>query len=122
MILYSGAYTDNVKKLCISEGEYEMATYTKVDLTNLSRQQVIELFMFLEEGALPFMIPYPTSPSDENEFFNLGDYVINNIENDIEGVYILKMLDGMPMEMRAKGTLKKAKEDKPKEIKEVKAL
>ena len=128
MILYAGIYNDSMKKLCIMElsGDIEpVPIYTKVDLTNLSRQQVIELFMMVEEGALPPMIPYPILPSNENEFFNTGDTTIYSIEGDIEGIYILKALeDGMPMEMRAKEAFKRAKEKviPEKEKREVKVL
>ena len=87
-----GIYNDSMKKLAIKSEVYGIEGHFKIDLTNLSRQDTIDIFTTIEEeGYLPFQPSEPVEISEE-EFNQHYINAKNAISNDTEGIYLLKVL------------------------------
>ena len=87
-IITIGVYNDNKKVICIKIPFPEQPETFKIDISQLSRSQVIE--MFKEKDKSPNMVlDIEPEPISEEEFNQIKESIINDIKNGVVGIYLL---------------------------------
>jgi len=96
-IITIGVYNDNKKVICIKIPFPEQPETFKIDISQLSRSQVIEMFKEIDEKINPEdprrgrgVEPEPIS---EEEFNQIKESIINDIKNGVVGIYLLDKME-----------------------------